>query len=202
MGRIMTLRGSWTSTFGPATAYGATSGRLIFEYESPDRTRAWKVRYASAWVQECMVGATGNDQRALWQVSLLTDQLDSLQAKIVDAGSANTYQKAIGPADNRSIAWIQEDMLIRDNVTADWIGPDNGSSRSQMEFVCDANRIITNELYIVSYGLTEGTALTDIECSYYIELEEIKLTPQESLFAQLKGTGQEVGPQFRGFPTS
>jgi len=202
MGRTMTLRGSWTTSFGAATSFGLAAGRLIFEYESPDRTRAWKVRYASAWVQECMVGATGNDQRALWQVSLLTDQLDSQQSKILDQATANRYQKAIGPADNRSIGWIQEDMLIRDNVTADWIGPDNGSSRSQMEFVLDADRIITNELYIVSYGLTEGVLLEDIECSYYIELEEIKLTAQESLFAQLKGTGQEVGPQFRGFPSS
>lgn len=200
MGRIMTLRGNWDVSFGVASAFGATGGRLIFEYESSDRTRAWRVKKACVNIQEA-TGTGGGDSRALFQCALLTDQIDNTQSKITSAPTANRYQRCLGPSDNRSIAWSTTDMILRDNVTADWIAPHGNANPSWIEMVCDADRLVTNELYILSYGVTESGTYTWTG-SYYIELEEVKLTPSESLFAQLKGTGQEVGPQFRGFPTS
>lgn len=198
MGRIMTLRGSWVTDFH--SAWGGIGGRLIFEYESPDRTRAWKVRRACVNIQEA-TGTGGGDGRALWQCALLTDQIGHQQSIITNASSANRYQRCIGPTDNRSIAWSTTDMLLRDNVSSDWIAPHGNANPSWIELVCDAERIVTNELYILSYGLSEG-ADHEWTAAYYIELEEVKLTPSQSLFAQLKGTGQEVGPTFRGFPDS
>jgi len=198
MGRIMTLRGDFPSQFGTAATYGVAAGRKVFDYESPDRSRAWKVRRAVVWIQEA-TGTGGGDARALWQVSLLTDKLQRDFAAISSSGTANRYQRAIGPSDNRSIAWMSQDMLIRDNVNADWIAP-HGAINHGTELLCDADRIVTNELYIVSYGLTEG-ALFTYTASYYIELEEVKLSPSESLFAQLKGVGQNTDPEYPfGFP--
>ena len=199
MGRIMTLRGDWTTSFGTAATFGVAAGKRIFEYESPDRSRGWKVRRAVVWIQGA-TGGGGGDARALWQVSLLTDQLQKSFPTITTAATANRYQKSIGPADNRSIAWMSQDMLIRDNVTADWIVP-HGAMNHGTELLCDADRIITNDLYILSYGLTEGALEHYTGASYYIELEEVKLTPSESLFAQLKGMGQNTDKEFRGFPT-
>ena len=200
MGRIMTLRGSWDVAFGVASDFGAIGGRLIFEYESSDRTRAWRVRRAFVNIQEA-TGTGGGDTRALMQCALLTDQIDNKQSIITSAPTANRYQRCLGPSDNRSIAWSTTDMLLRDNVTADWIVPHGNANPSWIEMLIDADRLVTNELYILSYGVTESGAYTWTG-SYYIELEEVRLSPSESLFAQLKGTGQEVGPTFRGFPTS
>lgn len=198
MGRIMTLRGDWLTSFGTAATYGVAGGAKIFEYESPDRTRGWKVRRCVVWIQGA-TGTGGGDARALWQVSLLTDQLGKDFTSITNAATANRFQKAIGPADNRSIAWMTQDMLIRDNVNADWI-VGHGGTTTGMELLCDADRVITNELYIVSYGLSEGALFTYPGAAYYIELEEVKLSPAESLFAQLKGMGQNTDKEFRGFP--
>ena len=201
MGRIMTLRGNWDVQFGVASSFGGIGGRLIFEYESADRTRAWKVRKACVNIQEA-TGTGGGDTRALFQCALLTDQINSDQSKITNLATANRYQACLGPSDNRTIAWSTTDMVLRDNVSADWIAPHGNANPSWIEMICDADRIVTNELYILSYGLSEsGNYLWT--ASYYIELEEVKLTAAESLFAQLKGTGQEVSQSgFVGFPES
>ena len=200
MGRVMTLRGEFLTTFGTATTYGLPNGKLLFEYESPDRTRGWKVRYAAVWCQEATQGSSGGDSRALWQGCLSTDQISSSQAKITSAATAQRYQQAIGAGDNRTIAWWTQDMLIRDNVSADWIAPHGATQRAATELICDFDRIITNELYIMTYGLTEGSTITDLVANYYIELEEIKLTPASSVFQQLKGVGQEAEHEVGDFP--
>lgn len=199
MGRIMTLRGTFETSFGAASSYGAAAGQLIFEYESPDRTRAWKIRKAIAWIGEPI--STGGTGRAWWAVSLLTDQIAPEFIQITSAATANRYLHAIGPADNRSIGWMTQDMIRRDNVNADWLTAHGATPTQATELQVDVDRYITNELYIVSYGVSEGS-LQVLEGAYYIELEEVNLTPSQSLFAQLKGTGQEVGPTFRGFPDS
>ena len=203
MGRTMTLRGNFLTSFGTATTYGMVNGKLIFEYESPDRTRGWRVRYAAVWCQEATQGTSGGDNRALWQIALSTDQIGRTQSKITDGVTARRYQRAIGAGDNRMIAWATQDMLIRDNTSADWIAPHGATSRAATELICDYDRVITNELYILTYGLTEGSTIEDLTANYYIELEEINLTPSASVFQQLKGVGQEAGPgDGSGFPTS
>lgn len=203
MGRVMTLRGNFPTSFGKQTTFGMAEGKLLFEYESPDRTKGWRVRYAAVWCQEATQGTSGGDARALWQIALSTDQIGRLQSKITSAEEARRYQRAIGAGDNRMIAWATQDMLIRDNTDADWIAPHGATSRAATELICDFDRVITNELYILTYGLTEGETISDLAANYYIELEEVKLTPSASVFQQLKGVGQEAGPgDGSGFPSS
>jgi hypothetical protein len=202
MGRVMTLRGEFLTSFGTATTYGLVNGKLLFEYESPDRTRGWKVRYAAVWCQEATQGTSGGDARALWQGCLSTDQIGRIQSKITDGATARRYQSAIGAGDNRTIGWWTQDMLIRDATSADWIAPHGATQRAPTELIIDVDRIITNELYIMTYGVTEGSTITDLVANYYIELEEVKLTPSGSVFQQLKGIGQEADHEAGGFPQS
>ena len=61
---------------------------------------------------------------------------------------------------------------------------------------------IRDRLYIMTYGATEGENIVDLVANYYIELEEVKLTPSGSVFQQLKGIGQEADHEEGGFPTS
>jgi len=93
-------------------------------------------------------------------------------------------------------------MLIRDATSADWIAPHGATQRAATELICDFDRIITNELYIMTYGVTEGSTIEDLVANYYIELEEIKLTPSSSVFQQLKGIGQEADHEVGDFPPS
>ena len=202
MGRVMTLRGEFLTSFGKASTFGLTNGRLLFEYESPDRTRGWKVRYAAVWCQQATQGTSGGDARALWQGCLSTDQIGAAQAKVTTGATARRYQSAIGAGDNRTIAWWTQDMLIRDATSADWIAPHGATQRAATELICDFDRIITNELYIMTYGVTEGSTIEDLVANYYIELEEIKLTPSSSVFQQLKGIGQEADHEVGDFPPS
>tara|TARA_R100001530_G_scaffold132532_1_gene105031 strand:- start:514 stop:720 length:207 start_codon:yes stop_codon:yes gene_type:complete len=67
--------------------------------------------------------------------------------------------------------------------------------------IVDEDRIITNELYILSYGLSEAQNYSYV-ANYYIVLEEVKLTSTESVFNQIKGIGQDIDHPFNGFPTS
>ena len=55
MGEIMTLRGALPFEFGAASGFGTGDEHLIFSYESPDRKKAWKVRFARMWIQECII---------------------------------------------------------------------------------------------------------------------------------------------------
>ena len=202
MGRVMTLRGEFLTSFGKQTTFGKVNGKLLFEYESSDRTKGWKVRYAAVWCQQITQGTSGGDGRAVWQGCLSTDQISNKQSKVTDAATARRYQSAIGAGDNRTIAWWTQDMLIRDDTDADWIVPHGATSKAATELICDFDRIITNELYIMTYGATEGENIVDLVANYYIELEEVKLTPSGSVFQQLKGIGQEADHEEGGFPTS
>lgn len=200
MGRRMSLRGSWDAEFGQPSTEGKVGGRLIFEYESPDRSRGWKIKDAYVWIQEA-TGLGGGDARALWQVALLTDQIDNNQSKITDIATANRYQSCLGAGDNRSVAWMTCDMLIRDAVDADWIVPHGATSPTQCRMIVDEDRIVTNELYILSYGLSEAQNYSYV-ANYYVVLEEVKLTSTESVFNQIKGIGQDSDHPVNGFPTS
>jgi hypothetical protein len=191
----MTLRGEIEIPFGAATSYGTAAITRIFEYESADRTRAWKVRYANVWVQEAITGTGGGDARALLQVALTTDGYGKSEPNIVDAGTAGRWEIALGPSDNRTIAWSTTDMLIRDAVNADWIVPHGATLGSGTALICDFDRIITNELYIATYGITEGSGTTQVS-GYYIELEEIRVSPAESVVNQIKGVGQDADEPF------
>ena len=180
-------------TLGAFSAYGASTLVRIFQYQSPDQTRAWRVRYAAVWVQEPFTGSGGGDTRALVNTSLATDSLtgDGLPPSISSQATARAWQRNMSPEDNRTIAWVHQDYQNRDATNGDFILPTGGST-PQAEMICDFERLVTNELWLACFAVTESTEV-DLDLAYYIELEQMKIKPAESVLQILKGQGQDVG---------
>lgn len=190
MGRIMTLRGELDFQFGRSTGFGTGAEHELFSYTSIDRQRAWKVKFARVWVQE-LINQVGPDQRAVAQFTLATDTLGIRNADVTDIDTAKAWENLMGAGDNRTIGWLTTDYLNRDNTTADFLM----QSYRAPDMLLDADRIVTNELYLSCYGLHEANSDIDTVINYYIELEEMKITPSESILQQLKGIGQDIGTQ-------
>lgn len=189
--KTMTLRGGYDVNVGRASSYGASTEHQIFSYESMDRTRAWRITYASVWIQELLHGTGGGDSRAMVQWSLSTDTLGAVT--ITDGATGREWERRMGAADNRTIGWTIQDWQTRDNSNADFLTPGFGGAGGQgFQLLLDEDRIATNELWLQSFGVTEGSADLELQCNYYIEMELIKITPSESILQQVKGMGQSV----------
>lgn len=162
----------------------ADSGRnnpvRIFDYVSPDRTRAWKVTKAYLWpitIRE----STGSDEGKInCQATLYTDDVPSI--------SWNTISD---PTDNRAFAWAQWNGFIRDNGGDDFITAE--SSDGVIEFLIDPDPMIVKELWIAAACTTEVGTNPDREWAYLIVLEEEKVSASQSVFQQIKGMGQAIG---------
>ena len=186
--KAMTLRGSFDMNIGRSTAYGASTAAHIFSYDSVDRTRAWRITYASVWIQELMHATGGGDSRALCQWTLSTE---SLGAVTVSSGATGQeWERRMGTSDNRNMAWSSTDYQTRENVDADFLVP---AISGQPPMLLDVDRMVTNELWIHGFGVTEGSTTLALQANYYIEMELTKITPSESVLQQLKGQGQSVG---------
>ncbi len=189
-GRTMTLRGDITYHVGRQTQYGMQTEQQIFEYDSTDRKRAWRITYATAWIQEALTGTAGGDSRMLAQYTLSTDKiLDNVDGQgFTDAASAQAWERRIGPNDNRTIAWGAMDYQNRDNTNADFVVSPQGIGTP---LVLDIDRIITSELWFQGYAITEGSSFST-KVAYYIEMEEVTIKPELSILQQIKGMGQDV----------
>jgi len=191
MGMTMTLRGGFDVNIGRGSSYGASTEHQIFAYESMDRTRAWRITYGSVWIQELLHGTGGGDSRAMVQWTLSTDTLGPVT--ISSGATAREWQRRMGAGDNRTIGWTIQDWQTRDNTNADFLTPGFGGSGGQgFQLLLDEDRIATNELWLQAFGVTEGGADLELQCNYYIEMEQIKITPSESILQQVKGIGQSV----------
>ena len=188
MGRLMTLRGAEPIEIGTKTDFGASGEHRIFAYESPDRTKGWRVIRAYFWIQDTIQEA-GGDSRSTVSASLSTDTLGDIDITTRDL--ASEWLNRMGAGDNRTIGWVQQDYQNRENADSDMIFGTSGM-RQQAEFICDADRIVTNELWIQTFGATETTTI-NTTFNYYIELEEMKISPSQSVFQQIKGIGQDIG---------
>ena len=155
-----------------------TANHLVFDYTSPDRTRAWKVLRAYVWPVDW------------WNVTLADDGFMSCVASLAtDSGKFNQNDLA-DPTDNRLFAWAQQTYNTRD-ASNNFITP-NGVSLGNMEMLVDPDHLITQQLYI-----NIGTQC-DIDVSkvrnwgWLIVLEDRKVTAAQSVFQQIKGIGQDI----------
>jgi len=174
MGRTFSLRGKVAANDNQVVA-----NHPIFDYVSPDRTRAWKVIEAYIWpVSPWSAGSVATDGFMCLNAALATDTGKFNQPQISD------------PTENRMFAWAQQTYNIRDAAT-DFITP-NGFPLQQARFVVDPDTLITKEMYINITTSTDSDTSYSREWGWLIILEEVKVTPSESLFQQIKGIGQDI----------
>lgn len=157
-----------------------TANHLVFDYVSPDRTRAWKVVEASVWPVDWWGVALANDGFMICCSSLATDTGKFNQNQIVD------------PTDNRSFAWGQQTYNTREAAAAtDFICP-NSTALGNMRMLVDPDHLITKALYI-NIATTCDVDVSQVrEWGWCIVLEERKVSPAQSVFQQIKGIGQDI----------
>lgn len=170
--KTMTIRGDIEV---PET--GTSLNHLIFNYQSPDRTRAWKVIRARTWVADWdSPSIASNDKAGMLSSVLATDVIP------VNWGYSSSA------SDNRVFGWNQQHLLTRQ--ATDILLP-QGGAYMQSDFIIDSDRIITNQLYLNYANKLEGaTGTTTV--AYLIELEEMKITEDRAIILQLKGIGQDI----------
>jgi len=178
--KTMTLRGSWMQ--GPNKV---GTQHNILSYESPDRTRAWKLK--DAWIFPASVGefdiTIGRDERVMG-FSLLETDIATLQMSEIH--SVN---------DNRNLAWGEHAYELSPNPSAAgngflWSGYE-GIDRNKL--LHDEDRIITNDLFCrISWFSGHSDELGEIEWNYYVVLEEVEISPTEGILQQLKGIAQSI----------
>tara|TARA_R100001163_G_C5057370_1_gene193875 strand:+ start:875 stop:1429 length:555 start_codon:yes stop_codon:yes gene_type:complete len=178
--KTMTLRGSWLQE-----ANKVGDQHRILSYESPDRSKAWKLK--DAWIFPAKV--------ATYDVTVERDEFiqgfSLLETDIADI----TMDQIHSVDDNRNLAWGEHSYKLTTNTAS----PSNcylfsgyqGILRN--ELLHDEDRIITNDLFCrISWFHSHSDDLGDIEWNYYVVLEEVEITPTEGILQQLKGIAQSI----------
>lgn len=174
MPRTFSLRGKVAANDNQVLA-----NHLVFDYESPDRTRAWKVERAYIWPVDARKASTvSGDGFVLLTAALGTDHGKFNQPELSD------------PTENRLFAWAMQNYNERDAPT-DFITP-NGFPLNQARFLVDPDTIITKSLYINITATTDYDESPSREWGWLIILKEMKISPAESVFQQIKGIGQDI----------
>jgi len=173
-GAMKTIRGSLENVGGmPGVS------RLIFNYESPDRTRGWIVESAWAWVCNPFAAA-GADSNAMLMANLATDE------------TTPDFRTILNPDDNRSIGWLTKQYIGKNFAAGQDFQVPNATSITGIDFLLDLDRIVTNDLFINAFYYDSASSSVDTTVAYMIVLREVTLSPSQSLLQQLKGIGQNV----------
>lgn len=172
MPRAFSLRGRLS-----ANDNQSTMNHLIFNYESADRRKAWRVTGAWIWPIDIEV-VHAQDGFLCLQAALATDHGKFNQPQLND------------PTENRFFAWAQQTYNTRD-APEDFITP-NGYPLSEARFLVDPDTLITKEMYINIATSTDLDESNSRDWGFMVVLEEVKVTAAQSLFQQLKGMGQDL----------
>jgi len=177
MGRTFSLRGTIDDlpdnsviTFGPK----------LFDYVSPDRRRAWKITGFWMFPQDWRADTGAVDGQFLLTANLTTEE--------VKMGSVN---EIINLGDNRQCAWLVRKFGLRDSPVFDFFTPD-WSLVGDGSALIDPDTMVVKELYLNVGTTSDSTTSPKRTWNYLVILEEIQITPSESILQQLKGTGQSI----------
>jgi len=158
---------------------------IVFAYESPDQTKSWKIKEVQAWLDPQV--ESGGDSRALLQYCLTTD---FLTAPASTAGSdVRTYARQFNAEDNRGIAWGMMDYQNRDASSFDFRVPS-----FEFHAIADGRRAINYLILNVIMNTESGAVGAELGniVNYRILMEEIKVTPSESILHQVRGLAQDI----------
>lgn len=150
---------------------------LVFNYESPDRSKAWIVRDAYIWIANPFQ-ANSADTNAVLIGNLATDTGTYPRGKVID------------PSDNRTIGWFSKQYISRNGLN-DFQVP-NADTLAQNDFLLDLDRVVTNDLYLNTAYYDEADTTIAPKVAWMIVLEEISISPDQSVLQQLKGVGQDI----------
>ena len=153
----------------------------VLDYVSPDRTRGWVIKEAWLWCQTIRA-TTPNDNHGQMIVQA------QLSTEIVKPG----FDQYVD--DNRVFGWMQQQYNRRTTSggsTTDYIVPNSGLN-TMCRFIVDSDTTIVKELWLGMSSSSDGADEPDRSWNYLIELEEVKISPEQSVFQQIKGMGQSV----------
>jgi hypothetical protein len=157
----------------------------IFDYVSPDRQRAWKIKEAWVWPRDIRATTESQDGQGVLQATLYTDSW-------TPPHHTPNFEWISNTADNRQCGWSTRQFVLRYDAGAPAnhficpANPDDG------QFILDPDTIIVKELYIQMCFTTESDTNPTRGWNYLIILEEKKISPAESVLQQVKGMGQNV----------
>jgi len=179
-----TLVGSFDYGVVLATGVMSNKAHTIFAYESPDQTKSWKIKEIQVWMDPFV--DSGGDGRSILSYCLTTDFLDEPDS--ANPTAMRAYAKQFNASDNRGIAWGMTDYQNRDASSVDFRVPGQGIIPFGM--IADGRRAI-NYLILNTMVSTENSSTTAV-INYRILMEEIKITPTESILHQVRGISQDV----------
>ena len=166
------------------------SEHIVFAYESRDQTKSWRIKEIQCWLNP-MVEA-GGDSRTILNYCLSTDFLNP--PADATTPSIRIYAEQFNAEDNRGIAWGMTDYQNRDASTADFRVPGQGIIPFGM--IADGRRAV-NYLILNTITASEGSAILPSgpgknTINYRILMEEIDVSPMESILHQVRGLSQDV----------
>jgi len=151
----------------------------IFDYVSPDRTRAWKVVRAYAWPITIRADTGSDEGKIVQQFALGTDD-----------GWDSKWNGIYDPTENRTFGWAGWNGFVRNNGSDDFISSESGNLAT--EFIIDPDTYVVKELWIAMSSTTESATSPEREWGYMVILEEVKVSSAQSIFQQIKGMAQNI----------
>lgn len=155
--------------------------KQCLDYVSPDRTRGWRIKDAWLWCQTVRA-STPNDDHGMM---VIQGQLSTEEVKPIFDQYVN---------DNRIFGWMQQQYLRRttsSGSSTDYIMPNSGLNL-MCRFIVDEDTTIVKELWLGMASSQDGSDEPARLWNYLIDLEEVKISPEQSVFQQIKGMGQDI----------
>ena len=176
MGRTMTLRGVIECADGNRSV-----AKNVLDYVSPDRTRGWRIKDAWLWCQTIRA-STPSDALGMMVI----------QAQLSTEEVAPVFDQYVN--DNRIFGWMQQQYMRRTTTggsSTDYIVANSGLNL-MCRFIVDEDTTIVKELWLGMASTSDGDDEPQRLWNYLIDLEEVKISPEQSVFQQIKGMGQAV----------
>jgi len=115
-----------------------------------------------------------------------------IQAYLSTEEVSATFDQTV--SDNRLFAWLQQQYMTRGTTSGgstDFIVPNAGLNTNN-RFIIDSDTTLVKELWLSMGSSQDGTDEPLRTWNYLINLEEIKISPEQSVFQQIKGMGQDI----------
>ena len=153
--------------------------QLIFTYNSPDLTRAWKIDSFYLWPKTVRATSGTSDGQFQISASLATDTIGSVG-----------FDDIMNVEDNRQIGWVSRGYNLRDKGTDDFITAPTGLMDSQS--IQDPDHIVNRNLYLNFYSTSDSTVSPTREYNYLLVLKEMKINENEAILQMVKGVAQDI----------